>query len=609
MKRNVFILLCLFVIVKLFSQQDQTIKSGSYLIRLTGNTESFIVKMETVSMEPGIELITIKLNSKLITYPPTLKIQFEHPASDVQGIWHPSITTDKMGMYGWHREKDLYSSGTFHAPVLSLYNIAGENQVTFAVSEIMNPVKMNAGINERTTNMDCSITLFPIKTKEINQASIKIRIDSRKKKYYEALNDVQKWWMADQMITPAHIPAASIDALYSSWYSFHQDVNAVELEKELNIVATMGFKVLINDDGWQTDLQEGNEYYGDWYPSAAKFPDLKSHVKTCQNMGYKYMMWIALPFVGGKSNAYATYKDKVLYHVPWAKCHVLDPRYPEVREHLIKQCKMLMTDYNLDGLKIDFVDRFNSNDPESISIKPGMDINSIEEAADKLLVDITNMMKTIKPEALIEFRQMYTGPLMRKYGNMLRAHDCAYAAIENKVRVTDIRLISGNTPVHADMLMWNYNESTQAAALQILNIIFAVPQISIKPSLLNKDHAAMTKFLIGFYNEHKKTLVQGNFIPSNPEMNYPVITSFDAEKYITAIYNTSSIATIENKKFIGIINATYNEMLAVECKADLGDREIIIYNCKGEIFKQEKNKITKGLHYFNVPACGIIIIK
>lgn len=60
---------------------------------------------------------------------------------------------------------------------------------------------------------------------------------------------------------------------------------------------------------------------------------------------------------------------------------------------------------------------------------------------------------------------------MRTYGNLFRAGDCANDAIENRVRTIDIRLLSGATAVHSDMLTWNVNEPVEIAADQITNVL------------------------------------------------------------------------------------------------------------------------------------------
>ena len=61
-------------------------------------------------------------------------------------------------------------------------------------------------------------------------------------------------------------------------------------------------KVLIVDDGWQTDdTNRGYAFCGDWQISPRRFPDMPAHVRRVHEMGLKYIVWYAVPFVGKKS--------------------------------------------------------------------------------------------------------------------------------------------------------------------------------------------------------------------------------------------------------------------------------------------------------------------
>ena len=94
-----------------------------------------------------------------------------------------------------------------------------------------------------------------------------------------------------------------------------------------------------------------------------------------------------------------------------------------------------------------------------LTLKAGRDIKSLPLAVNRLLSDVMERLKAIKPEILIEFRQSYIGPAIRKYGNIFRAADCPADILTNRVRTVDLRLFSGNTAVHSDMLEWNMNET------------------------------------------------------------------------------------------------------------------------------------------------------
>ena len=585
------------------------VRTSKHKVFLQGELKGFKAELTSKNIEQGLDIVTLKLSSDTEQLPPALKLAFSHPAKDIQAHWHPAAWFNRIGMYDWQRNdgKGYFSSGTNDAPVFSLFNTAGENRLTFAASEILYPVYMNAGIDERKMTFDCFVSIFDIPTKPIKDYTVMLRLDTRAIKYYKAIDDVQNWWQKTSGFVANEAGDAATLPLYSTWYSYHQVVSAAEVEKELELAAEIGCKVVITDDGWQTDIDGANDYYGDWEPGPKTFPDLKAHIAKAQAMGFKYMMWYALPFVGEKSRAYADYKDKLLYYVPWARSWVLDPRYPEIRRHIIQTYIDAIKEYNVDGFKLDFIDRFNTRDAKNAPYKEGMDYKSVEEAADVLMTDIMTSLKAVKPDILIEFRQHYIGPLMRKYGNMLRAHDCPYASIENRMKILDVRTLSGNTAVHSDMVIWNYSEPVEAAALQIENVIFSVPQVSVRLAEISDSQRKMVKFLLKVYVENRDVLLRGELDMQNPEQYYTRVSATTNDKQFVALYNDMPAILADKAKII-VMNATGAKRVILDIPKDLGERKVAVYACTGDKVFSEKVNLSAGIKKTNVPPSGLIII-
>ena len=139
------------------------------------------------------------------------------------------------------------------------------------------------------------------------------------------------------------------------------------------------------------------------------------------------------------------------------------------------------------------------------------------------MTDILDRLRRINPDVMIEFRQSYVGPYMRKYGNMFRAADCPNDSIENRVRIIDIRSLCGDTAAHAEMLMWHSEDPVESAALQLISVLFAVPQISVMLDQLPAEHTTMIAFWLAFWNEHRSVLLDGRLEPFHPELMYPII--------------------------------------------------------------------------------------
>lgn len=191
------------------------------------------------------------------------------------------------------------------------------------------------------------------------------------------------------------VPDAAREPVYSFWYSWHQDINASIVEEEAERAAKMGFDTIIVDDGWQTgDNNRGYAFCGDWAPEPGKFPDFPEHIRRVHAMGIKYMLWFSVPFVGKNTGCWNRFSDKLLCYDERQQAGVLDLRYPEVREYLLAVYLKAVREWDLDGLKLDFIDEFYIREGTPVW-KEGMDFRDIQEALD---VFMTSVRETLRKE-------------------------------------------------------------------------------------------------------------------------------------------------------------------------------------------------------------------
>ncbi len=337
---------------------------------------------------------------------------------------------------------------------------------------------------------------------------------------------------------------------------------------------------------------------------------MKGFVQRVHALGMKFLLWYSLPFVGENSKNFERFKGKYLTYWEGQGTYVLDPRYPEVREFIVDTYEIALKEWDLDGFKLDFIARFAADEKTVLTASDGRDYASVNEAVDKLMTDVMSRLRALNPDILIEFRQPYIGPLMRKYGNMFRATDCPNMAVINRARTTDIRLLCGNTAVHSDMFMWHAEDSVETAALQILNILFSVPQLSVRLDQIPDDHSAMVKFWIGYWRENRDVLLDGEFIPVNPSAVYPKIIARTLSKTIVALFNEVHVSLDgEACTNIDIVNAKSGEFIILDLTSDMGNVESRSYTCKGDLVKKETLSLKRGVYKFTVPASGLLTIK
>ena len=148
------------------------------------------------------------------------------------------------------------------------------------------------------------------------------------------------------------------------------------------------------------------------------------------------------------------------------------------------------------------------------------------------------------------------GPAIRSFGNMIRAGDVPGDPLRNRARTARLRLTSGTTAVHSDMLEWNPRETPEQAAQQILSVLFSVIQYSMRLDRLPADHRRMMRHWIAWTTEHRDALLRGDFRPRSPELGYPLLEGASADERVLAVYEPGLAVAVPADREAWVVNAT-----------------------------------------------------
>jgi alpha-galactosidase len=212
-------------------------------------------------------------------------------------------------------------------------------------------------------------------------------------------------------------------------------------------------------------------------------------------------------------------------------------------------------------------------------------------------------LRGIKPEVLIEFRQSYVGPAIRKYGNMLRVCDCPNDALINRQDIINLRLTSGSTAVHSDMLMWHPDDPVENAALQMVSVLYGVPQISVKLETLPEAHRKMLAFYLSFWSAHRDTLIDGMLYAENPESAYSIVYAEKSGRAIFTCYTDTRIDCGSYSEVIAV-NASRHSTLLLK-GAD--GKQYKVLDCMGNTI--EAGAVNAALCEIEVPLSGMVCVK
>ncbi|MBA3708350.1 MAG: alpha-galactosidase [Planctomycetes bacterium] len=572
---------------------------------LVGDSGTFRAEIARTRPEPGLELITVTLTAERAARPPALTLTWNEPLVNVAAYWTTSAGSVKPLHADWAGGW-VSAKATSQAPVVCLISGGGDNRLCIACSDALHHTRIKSGVVEESGELVSQVRLFGGARAEAARFEVVVRIDRRSVRFERALGEVSTWWDSACGYKPAPVPVIARLPMYSTWYSFHQPLDTAAVEEQCRIAKGLGCAAVIVDDGWQTmDAGRGYAYCGDWRPE--RIPDMAGHVARVHALGMKFLLWYSVPYVGIHSRAFQQFRSRLLRIDDGIKAGVLDPRFPEVREHLIATWEKAVAEWDLDGLKLDFVDSFSDGGEPAEGAVGGRDLANIDEAVDRLLSQALARLRARKPDFLIEFRQSYIGPVMRTYGNMFRAGDCPADALRNRTSTVDIRLLCGDTACHGDMLMWHPAEPVESAALQLTAVLFSVPQISVRLDRIPEEHREMVGFYLAFWREHRDALLDGELRAESPELGYPLVAAAIAGKRVAVAYAAVTVP-LGSERDTRLVNATRGDQLTVSCARDLGERRVRVHDCRGRLVSDGQRRFAAGAHALAVPPAGIASI-
>ena len=504
-----------------------------------------------------------------------------------------------------HWDDRFSSMLSCNSPVTCYFDGRDTSRYCWALSECSKLIEIKNSLRDQTGSLNLQFSFGTRQFTGRYETEITLYTDTRPVPMQKAVAGVASWWEKDCGMTPMNVPDDAWDPLYSFWYSYHQDVNEKDVEEECRRAKGLGFSLCIVDDGWQTEINTGGyPYCGDWIPAPGKFPDMAAHIRRVHDTGMKYILWYSVPLIGYQSEHYERFRDMLLRDEPVLSAAILDPRYRETREFLIDTFKKALTEWNPDGFKLDFIDSWRES-PSNAPYNERMDIPALQDAVDVCMSEIIKTLTQIKPDILVEFRQSYIGPHMKRFGNMFRVGDCAGNYLKNRASIFDLKMLMGGQAVHSDMLMMAPFEDPRINALQIISCMFGVMQFSGRLERLDGRMLQMSRFWLSFLKEHKALLQSSNLTAYEAHLLYTWAKTTENDECAVGVYAVDKVVRPDAVSTIYIANGCMSERVFAELN---GSYRVLVLDCFGETCG-EYEKTFDGVGQLAVPVGGLVEMK
>ena len=305
-----------------------------------------------------------------------------------------------------------------------------------------------------------------------------------------------------------------------------------ELFEAAQIAADLGIRGMNGWGGWFRDMLP--QYYeseamlwaypddvGDFVPVPDKYPDLRAFVRKLQGTGIKVMPWVS-PWMAGRGTKFRQQVKHALIEVdldPSDRWHNevtsrLCPRHPFTQQYVPELMARLMREYEFDGYCVDMVDSWVL---EPCTADHEHNYSSVGLAMADTFERMRAAMDAVNPEAVIEFRTMYSNISNLYNASTHRAPDTGFVSAYDADRRCCVMLrsyVPTGVAVHFDPLWWHRDEKNESVAKMLSTMVVSgVPQLGIDLVNMSAAHRGLIKAWLSFYHEHKEDFRYGQMRP------------------------------------------------------------------------------------------------
>ena len=211
------------------------------------------ISLQKVEEQEDIIKIKISIDFEKKSTPKPVVIRWTHPCKNVFSQWNPQLWSVRTLNPNWMPIKNGSRSAE-GTPLQTHLSLDGINEITVSVSDPLTPMEIATGIVEETAEISYKLTLFTKLVSPMDKYETVLTIDTRKLPYEKVLADTIRLWYEE-----ISVPEASKEPMYSTWYSYHQNLSRHELNAVSNdITNTELYKYYNKNELYNDEISDAN---------------------------------------------------------------------------------------------------------------------------------------------------------------------------------------------------------------------------------------------------------------------------------------------------------------------------------------------------------------
>ena len=560
--KNGSIAFCIFFIPVLFTKHFSAIADESAIfsfnekkIRIEGNLRPFTSTMYIEQLTIGRYRVHVQLHAPSPSPPPPFTIKIRFPKDNINQLWNSQTWSNKsfFSMPSYDRAASDFS-------IISGLTINDQNQITFTCKDAYDTRFVTTYVQQKEDTLVFGLSFFEENPPLSNMQKYEVELlaDFRNIHFSDAILEASRWRFTDQFVHKTPPVDISRAPVFSTWYPMHRNIPLENISRELDSLRNFNFKSILVDDGWRSLVKMKVDTSYIYEQESLK--TMQAFDEKRRSMGFNLFLWYSLPFLGGNPVISEKFEGKYIQYKAPKKLHVLDPRYADVRRHLISTYINFYKNWQFDGFLFDFLDHFYPKRTTTISEDLGRDYVDILLAVESLSEQINARLKSINPTVFLGHDFEPVGPNRNNSQNLLSGFVGINTTRIVREKMVNNRLLYGSYTPFIEILGIHPRDESPELARKFQSIMFGNPYLSFFNATMSQENKQTIRFWLRYWENNYDVLMKGNFRPMKVSRNYPAIKAEDRSKTIYALYEdyTLSLPLVVEKE-IDVINAKENQ--------------------------------------------------
>ena len=349
-------------------------------------------------------------------------------------------------------------------------------------------------------------------------------------RFSEAIRRFMRFCRERQGIEPLPAPEWARDPVWCSWYSHLYTLTQRDVEAHIPLLKGLGFRTVLLDASWFKRPDQAYSWvWGDYRVEKSLFPDLRGLSRRVRDEGLKLMVWCSPLYVGAQAQSRQAMAPYCVL-AGERRSNRLCPFCAESIAHAREVVERVMSDYELDGLKIDFMDK---TDPPCADPAHDHGDGNFGAAMAEFMRELRDGILKVNPDAAIEYRIRYSTLASTPFANCHRGNDAPYDADYMRRENLFLRLFCEYpSAVWSDYAYWHAQEKPANVSLMLGQQVFSggVPTLSVDLTRCGQEHTEVIGRWLAFYQEHRDALARAELTVLSADSVFSVSSLQDRDQ-------------------------------------------------------------------------------